>query len=145
MTEDDPRLDDIEEPELDWAPDYPPISQVAYVDYDGDTVRVWRDAQTVVITAQAVHIPLSRMDNVLADIAVCVDTPWVEVDFNQRDSLGHIVARTMPAARLRVGADVHLYDLDHLWCRAKVASIDHSQRVATFDVDWESFQDRRPS
>ena len=69
----------------------------------------------------------------------------VDVDFNQRDRHGHVIARVPPsaqAARLAPGSRVYLYDpLERLWAEASVAGINTETQVAAFDVDWHSFAD----
>jgi hypothetical protein len=69
----------------------------------------------------------------------------VDVDFNQRDRHGHVIARVPPgvqAARLAPGNRVYLYDpLERLWAEASVAGINAETQVAAFDVDWHSFTD----
>lgn len=69
----------------------------------------------------------------------------VDVDFNQRDRDGHVIARVPPgpqAARLALGSRVYLYDpLERLWAEATVAGINDESQVAAFDVDWHSFTD----
>jgi hypothetical protein len=56
-------------PDLDWTPEFRPVDWVAFVDHDGDVIRLWRDAETVVLSAQAVHIPLSEVAGLLSWIA----------------------------------------------------------------------------
>ena len=69
----------------------------------------------------------------------------VDVDFNQRDRQGHVIARVPPsaqAARLAPGSRVYLYDpLERLWAEASVVGINAETQVAAFDVDWHSFTD----
>jgi len=68
----------------------------------------------------------------------------VDVDFNERDRHGHVVAR-VPAAlasQLAVGQRVNLYDPpEKLWADAVVARISQETHIAAFDVDWHSFED----
>jgi hypothetical protein len=68
----------------------------------------------------------------------------VDVDFNERDRRGHVVAR-VPAAlasQLTVGQRVNLYDPpEKLWADAVVARVSQDSHIATFDVDWQSFED----
>lgn len=68
----------------------------------------------------------------------------VDVDFNERDRRGHVVAR-VPAAlasQLAVGQRVNLYDpLERLWADAVVARVNQETHIAAFDVDWHSFED----
>ena len=68
----------------------------------------------------------------------------VDVDFNERDRRGHVVAR-IPAAlasQLSAGQRVNLYDPpERLWADAVVARVDPDTRIAAFDVDWDSFED----
>jgi hypothetical protein len=68
----------------------------------------------------------------------------VDVDFNERDRSGHVVAR-VPAAlasQLIVGQRVNLYDPpEKLWADAVVARINQGTHIAAFDVDWHSFED----
>jgi hypothetical protein len=68
----------------------------------------------------------------------------IDVDFNERDRLGHVVTR-VPAAvasQLAVGQRVNLYDPpEKLWADAVVARINDETRIAAFDVDWHSFED----
>lgn len=68
----------------------------------------------------------------------------VDVDFNERDRRGHVVAR-VPAAlasQLTVGQKVNLYDPpERLWADAVVARVNQETRIAAFDVDWHSFED----
>lgn len=68
----------------------------------------------------------------------------VDVDFNERDRSGHVVARVSAAlaSQLRVGQRVSLYDPpERLWADAAVARINHETHIAAFDVDWQSFED----
>lgn len=69
----------------------------------------------------------------------------VDVDFNQRDRDGHVIARVPPgpqAARLTPGSRVYLYDpLERLWAEATVVGVNEESQVAAFDVDWHSFAD----
>lgn len=68
----------------------------------------------------------------------------VDVDFNERDRSGHVVAR-VPAdllSRLAVGRKVYLYDPpERLWADAVVARVNRDTRIAAFDVDWDSVVD----
>jgi hypothetical protein len=68
----------------------------------------------------------------------------VDVDFNERDRRGHVVAR-VPAAlasQLTVGQRVNLYDPpERLWADAVVARVGQETHIAAFDVDWHSFED----
>jgi len=68
----------------------------------------------------------------------------VDVDFNERDRRGHVVAR-VPAAlasQLTVGQKVNLYDPpERLWADAVVARVNQETQIAAFDVDWHSFED----
>ncbi len=68
----------------------------------------------------------------------------VDVDFNERDRRGHVVAR-VPAAlasQLTVGQRVNLYDPpERLWADAIVARVSQETHIAAFDVDWHSFED----
>lgn len=68
----------------------------------------------------------------------------VDVDFNERDRHGHVVARVPggQAARLASGHRVYLYDpLERLWAEASVARVNTETNVAAFNVDWHSFAD----
>jgi hypothetical protein len=68
----------------------------------------------------------------------------VDVDFNERDRQGRVVARVPGAQvpRLGPGRRLYLYDPpEKLWADAVVASVDPDTRIATFDVDWRSFVD----
>jgi hypothetical protein len=68
----------------------------------------------------------------------------VDVDFNERDRHGHVVAR-VPAAlasQLTVGQQVNLYDPpERLWADAVVARVNQETHIAAFDVDWHSFEE----
>jgi hypothetical protein len=68
----------------------------------------------------------------------------IDVDFNERDRLGHVVTR-VPAAvasQLAVGQRVNLYDPpEKLWADAKVARMNEETHIVAFDVDWQSFED----
>jgi hypothetical protein len=68
----------------------------------------------------------------------------VDVDFNERDRRGYVVAR-VPAAlatQLTAGQTVNLYDPpERLWADAIVARVDQETHIAAFDVDWHSFED----
>lgn len=68
----------------------------------------------------------------------------IDVDFNERDRLGHVVTR-VPAAvasQLAVGQRVNLYDPpEKLWADATVARINEETHIVAFDVDWQSFED----
>lgn len=68
----------------------------------------------------------------------------IDVDFNERDRLGHVVTR-VPAAvasQLVVGQRVNLYDPpEKLWADATVARINEETHIVAFDVDWQSFED----
>ncbi len=61
-------MNDLGAPDLEWSELYPPISRVVFIDHDGDAVRLWRDATTLVLTGRAVHIPLSQLPAVLERI-----------------------------------------------------------------------------
>ncbi len=68
----------------------------------------------------------------------------VDVDFNERDRDGHVVARVPGAqlSRLAVGQKVYLYDPpERLWADAVVARVNLDTNIAAFDVDWRSFVD----
>jgi hypothetical protein len=68
----------------------------------------------------------------------------VDVDFNERDRQGHVVARVPGdlAARLAPGRHVYLYDpVEQLWAEGSVAQVNQDTRIAAFDVDWHSFAD----
>jgi hypothetical protein len=69
----------------------------------------------------------------------------VDVDFNQRNRDGHVIARVPhgpQAVRLAPGSRVYLYDpLERLWAEATVVGINEESQVAAFDVDWHSFTD----
>jgi len=68
----------------------------------------------------------------------------VDVDFNERDRNGHVVARVPGAqlSRLAVGQKVYLYDPpERLWADAVVARVNPDTGIAAFDVDWHSFVD----
>ena len=68
----------------------------------------------------------------------------VDVDFNERDRNGHVVARVPGAqlSRLAVGQKVYLYDPpERLWADAVVARVNPETSIAAFDVDWHSFVD----
>jgi hypothetical protein len=68
----------------------------------------------------------------------------VDVDFNERDRQGHVVARVpgQQVTRLTPNRQVYLYDpLERLWAEATVARINPDTRIAAFDVDWHSFDD----
>jgi hypothetical protein len=68
----------------------------------------------------------------------------VDVDFNERDRNGHVVARVPGAqlSRLAVGRKVYLYDPpERLWGDAVVARVNPDTGIAVFDVDWHSFVD----
>jgi hypothetical protein len=68
----------------------------------------------------------------------------VDVDFNERDRRGHVVARVPgdQASNLAPGRRVYLYDpLERLWAEASVARVNPETRIAAFDVDWHSFAD----
>lgn len=68
----------------------------------------------------------------------------IDVDFNERDRLGHVVTR-VPAAivsQLTVGQRVNLYDPpEKLWADAVVTRINPDTHIVAFDVDWHSFED----
>lgn len=68
----------------------------------------------------------------------------VDVDFNERDRHGHVIAR-VPAAlasQLTLGQRVNLYDPpERLWADAVVARLNPETHIAAFDVDWQSFED----
>jgi hypothetical protein len=68
----------------------------------------------------------------------------IDVDFNERDRLGHVRTR-VPAAivsQLTVGQRVNLYDPpEKLWADAVVSRINQDTRIVAFDVDWHSFED----
>ncbi len=68
----------------------------------------------------------------------------IDVDYNERDSDGHVVARVPEGqlTHLRVEQRVSLYDpIDHLWADASVAWIDPNTGAVGFEVDWTSFAD----
>ena len=68
----------------------------------------------------------------------------VDVDFNERDRNGHVVARVPGAqvSRLAAGQKVYLYDPpERLWADAVVARVNPDTGIAAFDVDWHSFVD----
>jgi hypothetical protein len=68
----------------------------------------------------------------------------IDVDFNERDREGHVVARVPgdQASQLAPGRRVYLYDPpERLWAEARVARINADTRIAAFDVDWHSFVD----
>lgn len=68
----------------------------------------------------------------------------VDVDFNERDRRGHVVARVSAAlaSQLTVGQRVSLYDPpEKLWADAVVTRINQNNHIAAFDVDWHSFED----
>jgi len=68
----------------------------------------------------------------------------IDVDFNERDGQGRVVAR-VPAAQasqLMAGQPVNLYDPpERLWADAVVAGVDPETCIVVFDVDWHSFVD----
>jgi|HubBroStandDraft_6_1064221.scaffolds.fasta_scaffold180608_2 hypothetical protein len=68
----------------------------------------------------------------------------IDVDYNERDSDGYVVARVPEGQlmRLRNEQRVSLYDpVDRLWADATVAWIDSKIGAAGFKVDWTSFVD----
>jgi hypothetical protein len=68
----------------------------------------------------------------------------IDVDFNERDRRGHVVARVPAAlaAQLALGQRVNLYDPpERLWADAVVSRVNHENHIAAFDVDWHSFED----
>lgn len=68
----------------------------------------------------------------------------IEVDYNERDEEGRVVARLEgeQLVELSEGQAVSLCDpIDRLWAEATVAWIDRRTRAVGFDVDWKSFVD----
>ena len=68
----------------------------------------------------------------------------VDVDFNERDRNGHVVARVPGAqlSRLSVGQKVYLYDPpERLWADALVSRVNTDTSIAAFEVDWDSIVD----
>lgn len=65
----------------------------------------------------------------------------VDVDFNERDRNGHVVARVL-GVQLAAGQKVYLYDpLERIWADAVVARVNPETSIAAFEVDWHSFAD----